>query len=250
MRRRKLIMLVFVLLVLVVAAAVAMLAKGPPVTLSIVGKSGEKYRSEVVLNVRIENRRLWPIYYFGGPGSASYRISRRSHLGWEELSPGQYVYHAWVIRKEKIEAGGSTNIAVYATEVDCSKESRIGLDCYTFWDYETFGRQWSRCLSFPSTVWSTPLHIDCVQNAVREIPIVIEEDGSFGINGTSLTEADLHQILKKVCDESLEGVPVVITRRRGTDEQKVALLTNLCVSNGFTNIVVKTIDVSLGPPIF
>ena len=224
-------------------AAVLMILISPPVSITVIGKPyGRKCSSEIECEVKIQNNRPWTIYSHGEGGgiSASYRISERTDFVWHELSPGEYMNASPVVR-ESIPPRGSTTIRVHPTETETSKESRIGLDCYSLWDCEMRGWKWSRPLSFPTTAWSMPQHIDFKRDP-REIHIMVEEDRTLSIARTRLSIGMLALILKKVSAENGQDTPIVIFSRKGADPQKVSPIVDLCTSIGLKNTVQKTLD--------
>ncbi len=98
---------------------------------------------------------------------------------------------------------------------------------------------------FPRTAWSIPQHIDFERVPIRdprEIEIVVEEDGTFGIARTRFSIGQLALILKKVPAENGQDTPIVILSRKGADPQKVSPIVDLCTSIGLKNTVQKTLD--------
>jgi len=97
----------------------------------------------------------------------------------------------------------------------------------------------------PTTAWNMPQHIDCAKSSAKEIRIMVEEDGTFGIGGTCVSGNVLSMILKKASAEYGKAVPIVITSRKGTDQVKISVVADLCTSAGIANIKLKTIDAPL-----
>jgi hypothetical protein len=239
MGRRTIIILVGSLAAIVLLTGI--LSSGPPVAITFVGKTGRKYDSSVLLDFRLQNHRLWPIYYHGQG-----RISVRTDSGWREMKTEQYPY-AFSGVPERIGPRKSTTIWVRATETDSTNEAKVGLDYYRRWDCDLLWRWWNHPRTLVSTVWSEPEYVGFVSNT-NAIRIMVEEDGSLGVAGTRLTADVLTAILRKACAEYGRDIPIVVTSRKGTDHRTVSPVVDICASTGITNIMLNTIDASLGAP--
>jgi len=227
------------LMILLVLAGYLLLSD--PVSISVVGTSGRRYANSVAIDMRLTNRRPWSIYYYGlgdNGTTVSFRVLSRKDSLWQELEPKQYVYVAPVVR-ERIRPLSSTTVCIHGGIASSAEVSRIGIDFFSRGDCELLGVRWGRWFTHPRTVWSDVLALDYGQDVAVAVPIMVEQDGTFGIAGARLTVDELKRIMERTNATYGRSSKVDIIARNASCREAAMKIDAICASLGFTNIEVS-----------